>query len=289
MRGWLANARRALALAGDRADLWPAGTLAWLAYLGWLPLVVALAPPTVDGVQRLGVDLYSSSTFPWNVVAMAAGWVLAFGMLCLLAAASEVALRRLGAGRATHGMARDTLSAFAVILVSSLPVVAAAGAALIGAITVAQGAFLSAEGTLPVLLGIASQVLPHLAALLLALVVMQAFAAVALRKLGGGETLHAMKSAASELRHRPVRRLATAGAVALVDAALLTLQIVLLGVLWEPIGLALHEGQLASPDTLLLLVGFVAIWLGLLLVAGALHAAASAWWTLELRETGGST
>jgi hypothetical protein len=289
MRGWLANARRALAVAGDRADLWPAGTLAWLAYLGWLPLVVALAPPTVDGVQRLGVDMYSSSTFPWNLVALSAGWVLVFGLLCLLGAASEVALRRLAAGRQAHGMARDTFSAFAVVLISSLPVVAAAGAALIGAITVAQGAFLSAEGTLPVLLRIASQVLPQLTALLLALVVMQAFAAVALRRLGGGEALHAMRRAASEMRRRPVRRLATAAVVALVDAAVLALQIALLGVLWEPIGVGLRDGRLASPDTLLLLVGFVAIWLGLLLAAGALHAAASAWWTLELRETGGST
>jgi hypothetical protein len=77
--------------------------------------------------------------------------------------------------------------------------------------------------------------------------------------------------------------------VALVDAAVLALQIALLGVLWEPIGVGLRDGRLASPDTLLLLLGFVAIWLGLLLAAGALHAAASAWWTLELRETGGST
>ena len=46
MRGWL---RRALdtrpQLAGDRADLWPAGALAWLAFLGWLRFLVVVARP----------------------------------------------------------------------------------------------------------------------------------------------------------------------------------------------------------------------------------------------------
>jgi membrane protein implicated in regulation of membrane protease activity len=55
----------------------------------------------------------------------------------------------------------------------------------------------------------------------------------------------------------------------------------LLSVLWMPIGGALDGGQLATPGTLLLLLGFVAIWLGLLLVAGAVHVAVSAWWAIE--------
>jgi hypothetical protein len=32
----------------------------------------------------------------------------------------------------------------------------------------------------------------------------------------------------------------------------------------------------------LLLLGFVAVWLGLLLAAGALHVAISAWWAMEV-------
>ena len=51
--------------------------------------------------------------------------------------------------------------------------------------------------------------------------------------------------------------------------------------LWIPIGSALDGGRLATPGTLLLLLGFVAIWLGLLLVAGAVHVAVSAWWAIE--------
>ena len=56
----------------------------------------------------------------------------------------------------------------------------------------------------------------------------------------------------------------------------------LLRILWSPVSLQLGEGQLGGPQTLLLLVGFVAIWLCLLVGIGALHVWASAWWTLAL-------
>ena len=51
------------------------------------------------------------------------------------------------------------------------------------------------------------------------------------------------------------------------------------------------EGDLASagpvdPAALPLLLGFVTIWLVLVLVAGLLHAWISAWWSLELSTTG---
>ncbi|HET6744763.1 MAG TPA: hypothetical protein VFH90_02825, partial [Candidatus Limnocylindria bacterium] len=49
-----------------------------------------------------------------------------------------------------------------------------------------------------------------------------------------------------------------------------------------PIAMALSDGRVANPSTLLLLLGFVAIWLALLLVAGALHVVVSAWWAMEL-------
>ena len=67
----------------------------------------------------------------------------------------------------------------------------------------------------------------------------------------------------------------------LLDLMVLVVTIALLGVLWMPIGDALAAGRLATPETLLLLLGFVAIWLGLLLVAGAVHVAVSAWWAIE--------
>ena len=67
----------------------------------------------------------------------------------------------------------------------------------------------------------------------------------------------------------------------LLDVLVLVVTIALLSVLWMPIGSALDGGRLATPETLLLLLGFVAIWLGLLLVAGAVHVAISAWWAIE--------
>jgi len=45
---------------------------------------------------------------------------------------------------------------------------------------------------------------------------------------------------------------------------------------------SLAAGQLVSTQALLLLVGFVAIWLTLVLALGALRAWVSAWWSLEL-------
>jgi hypothetical protein len=72
-----------------------------------------------------------------------------------------------------------------------------------------------------------------------------------------------------------------AGAGLLLDLLVLVVTSALLSLLWTPVGAALQTGRLATPETLLLLVGFVAIWLGLLLAAGAVHVAVSAWWAIE--------
>jgi hypothetical protein len=56
----------------------------------------------------------------------------------------------------------------------------------------------------------------------------------------------------------------------------------LLAVLWSPIGAMLVSGGGFDAESALLLVGFVAIWLCLVLGGGAMQAWASAWWTLEL-------
>jgi hypothetical protein len=72
----------------------------------------------------------------------------------------------------------------------------------------------------------------------------------------------------------------------LVDAVNVIFSVALLRVLWAPIATRLSDGRLASPDTVLLLLGFVAIWLALLLAAGALHVAVSAFWAMELARGG---
>jgi hypothetical protein len=73
---------------------------------------------------------------------------------------------------------------------------------------------------------------------------------------------------------------AAAGLV--VDAITVAVNLALLQVLWQPIGIGLGDGLRSRPDTVLLLLGFVAVWLGLLLAAGALHVAVSAWWAMEV-------
>jgi hypothetical protein len=72
----------------------------------------------------------------------------------------------------------------------------------------------------------------------------------------------------------------------LLDLISALVSLALLRALWGPIGAALDGGRLATPDTLLLLLGFVAIWLALLLAAGAVHVAISAWWAMELARGG---
>jgi hypothetical protein len=59
---------------------------------------------------------------------------------------------------------------------------------------------------------------------------------------------------------------------------------VLLRVLWHPIGTRL-EGDGFGVAAILLLVGFVAIWLCLVLAGGALHAWGSVTWTRLLAVT----
>jgi hypothetical protein len=91
-----------------------------------------------------------------------------------------------------------------------------------------------------------------------------------------------MRHALGDLGCRPA---ITAGTLLTTTAALgaqLGLSTLLLVVLWKPIRLALDAGELATPSTILLLVGFTAIWLCLLLAGGALNAWASAWWSFGL-------
>ncbi|HEX2142853.1 MAG TPA: hypothetical protein VHK28_11380, partial [Candidatus Limnocylindria bacterium] len=97
MLAWLRRGAYAAQLAGDRADLWPAGTLAWLAYLGWAPLLVVVSEPDPRELQSIGVRLVTSSAFPANVIAAAGVLVGVVVLLAILAAAAEVALQRAAA------------------------------------------------------------------------------------------------------------------------------------------------------------------------------------------------
>ena len=91
-----------------------------------------------------------------------------------------------------------------------------------------------------------------------------------------------MRTGLRDLARHPVRPLGIALASFVADLIALALAIALLRVLWAPIRADLGAGQLVSPQALLLLLGFVAIWLALVFSFGALHAWISTWWSLEL-------
>ncbi|HEX6656107.1 MAG TPA: hypothetical protein VF153_07845 [Candidatus Limnocylindria bacterium] len=285
MRGWLGRGGAAVGIAADRADLWPAGTLAWLAFVGWLPLLLTVAPPDAEGIEAFGVSFYLSQWFPLNLVLLAAVAVMLFMLLCLVSAGAEVAIERSADPTAERPPAGRAIgAAFTVMLLAAVPVVAASALVAMGVVTVAPAEYLSADLATPVLLRIALRLLPQLAIVLVVLLAMQALAGTALRisfaRRGSAAT--AFGGALRTLHHQPLAVTGVAVVGLLLDAVNVALNLVLLRLLWAPIAVGLGDGLGRGPQTILLLVGFVAVWLGLLLTAGALHVAVSAWWAMEV-------
>jgi hypothetical protein len=271
----------------DRPDLWLPASLGSIAYLAWLPLVLTVAAlPTAGDFAFLGARLLASGAFPWNILLLAALATLVVLSACLLAGLAEAALLR-AAGRGTpyRSLTRETEAAFSVLLIASLPVVAIAAALVSGVAAVAPAEFGAPDIGGPLLLRIIGHLVPLIVALVAFVLIGQALGAVALRRAVGEGAVSvgaALRGGVRDLVRRPVRRLGTALASMLVDLLALGLAAALLGVLWAPIRVELAAGQLISPQALLLLVGFVAVWLALVLAFGVLHAWVSAWWSLEL-------
>ena len=289
--GWLRSAGLAARVAADRGDLWLPGTLGALTYLAWLPLVVTVAAvPRTSDLAFLGAGLLSSELFPLNVLLIAALGALGILLACLLAAVAEAALlRAAGLGTPGRSMTQELEMALSVMLVAVLPAVAI-GAALISALAaVAPAEFGAPDLGVPLVLRISLRVAPLLAALVLVAWLAQAFGAVALRRVIGPNALplgRAMRAALSDMAHHPLRRLALALSSFLADLLAVALAVALLRIVWAPIGVELADGQLITPAALLLLVGFVAIWLAVILGFGALHVWVSTWWSLEIGTPG---
>lgn len=285
--GWLRNAGAAAGVALDRPDLWLPASLGSLVALAWLPLVLTVAAlPSAGDFAFWGVRLLSSGAYPWNVLLLATLGTLAVLGICLLAGLGEAALLR-AAGKGTPGrsLTRETEAAFSVLLIASLPVVAVATALISGIAAVAPAEYSSPDIGGPLLLRIIRHLVPLLVALLAFIVLAQAFGAVALRRAVGERAVPvgaALRGALGDVATRPLHRLGTAAVSFLLDMVAVLLATALLRVLWAPIRVELAGGQLISPQALLLLVGFVAVWLALVLAFGALHAWVSAWWSLEL-------
>jgi hypothetical protein len=283
---WLARAALAARLTADRSPLWVSGAIGALAYAGWLPLVLVVgsAPRTSD-VAFLGADLYTSPFFPFNVMLIAFLMALTVVVACTLAAIGDaVLLRQLGDASASRPLNRDAGTVLSVILVAALPVAVAVGAVVLRLASVAPAVFTAPDVEGPLVVRLAGELAPFLIALAGALLVAQAWGASAMRRAvaeGPPSLLAALIGGLRDLLARPARRIGLALVGTFTDVVAVLLAIGLLRILWAPIqqGLSRH---LLDPGALPLLLGFVATWLVLVLVAGLLHAWVSTWWSLEL-------
>jgi hypothetical protein len=225
------------------------------------------------------------------VVALCGAVVTGFVLLCLLAALGEVALvRRLafGAAGGDEQLGSPTLMSLAVILLASMPVLVALAWLALSAAEVAPAVYGEPGSAATVPARLAARVIPQLVAVAVAILAAQAIGGLALRhallRPGGGPAASIL-AGAQRVGRRPAPWLGLAAVGWLKDALVLLLSLGLLQLLWRPIGEALGPGLLTRPQSLALLVGFVAIWLSLLLVGGALHVFISAWWLAEWRST----
>ena len=283
---WFGNAAAAARVVADRGDLWLPGALGALPYLGWLPLVVTVgAFPRTSDLAFMGAGLISSSLFPLNVILISIVAALAVLVACLIASLAEASLLRAqGLGTPNRSLAREVEVTFSVMLLAVLPAVAVGAALVSGVAAVAPAEFGAPDLGIPLAVRIALRLAPLLAAFILLTLLGQAFAAAALRRAIGTDARpvgEAAKAALGDLLHNPLSRFGLAVAAFVADLVALALAVALLRVLWAPIGADLGSGDLVSPTALLLLVGFVAIWLAVILASGALHVMFSTWWSLE--------
>jgi hypothetical protein len=280
MRAWWRAAAHAADIVASQPDTWLPGALAWSLTLGWLPLVVAVAaPPSVADLTFFGAGIYTSGAWPWNAIVAGIGAALVATAVVVLTALAEAILATIG--RRVPTLA-EVMRVAAIGIVAAAPAVVAMVAAGTAFVIVALDEFTSPGAADPLLRTI-GRLLPFGVALLVAWVAGGLLHAAASRAVvrGGDGVARALVRAPGRLRRTgsPVLLVAIAGLVA--RALFLVVAVLLLGVLWRSIAVRL---AMSGIDAALvpLLVGFVAIWLCLIVGGGALHAWTSLTWTLVL-------
>ena len=278
MHRWRDTAGHSLRLVSERPELWVPGALAWIASVGWIPFVVAVVrPPSVAELTFLGARLVTSGAWPWNAVligvALATLVIVAFAVT---AGANAVVMALLAQGAASWSDVRRIL---AVNLVAALPAVLSAMVVVVALSGVAPHEFNAPDPAGGPVLRTLVRLLPYLALLGVTSAVGAALAAVAgrlavERRLG---VVQALRSAPAATFRAVVASHAVVAFVA--QLAYLAFCALLLTVLWAPIDTQLAVGGGLDVATGLLLVGFVAIWLCLVLAGGALHAWSAATWS----------
>ena len=141
MRRWLNASVPAAADVADRSSLWLPGSLAFMVTVGWLALLLGVArPPTIAELTFLGAGIVTSGQWPWNgIVILAAAMVLTATAIAL-ASVAEAAL--LHGRRARPADVRRT---FLVGVVCVVPLAAPVAALLVALSFVAPGEFNAPE------------------------------------------------------------------------------------------------------------------------------------------------
>jgi hypothetical protein len=284
-----AAARQALVLVADHAALWLPGALASLAFLGSAPFLLAVAnPPNIGDLAFFAAGLVTAPNYPVNVYLLAAAVALAVLSASILLAAGETLLLRgqrgmLGQLPATRLFDEDLLRVWGAHLIAAVPAIAAIGVLALRIAAVAPGEYQSPDigGSFPV--RVALDTWPYGVVAIAAILLGQAWGSAAVRRGSAPRArfLPALLGATRDLVRHPVRRAWMALATSGVLVTWLVATWALLRLLWRPIGVAIADGRVGQPVTIVLLVGFVAIWLCLVAAGGALHAWSSAWWTLR--------
>ena len=276
MRRWLDVALPTLQLVSERPALWVVGGLAWAATAGPIALFAAVVPlPTVSDLTYLAARTFVAGAWPWNAITLGVAAMVLVLLALLLVTISDAALV-LGHGPPPGATAR----AYGVAILGAAPVGLPLVALTAAVAATAPAEFLApdADGAEP-LLRTAGAVAPLLAAAAVAALVGAAWAAGArVRVVARGESV--TRAAVTSIRSFTTGVSVTHAVVAAgAWLAYLGLAITLLGVLWSPIGERLGAGAGFGAAEAALLVGFVAIWLCLVLGGGALHAWGVVSWT----------
>jgi hypothetical protein len=289
MDAWLKRAGVAARIAADHGELWLPGALAWVAFLGWLPFVLAVARVPDEGdLTVFGAALVTSGDWPANAIRLGLGLLaLAFvaNTLIALGEAGLLSLLDGRSGRSGSALLAAARRVWLVQLVAALPAAAALLALLTAAVLAAVGELQSPDIGGSAWMRVAGRVAPFALVLLVTVVAGEAFLAAAARRMTRDRATRFRDAAVGALRdlaQRPFARIGLASTSLVLEVAYLLFCLLLLKVLWAPIGEALAEGRATTSGAPLLLVGFVAIWLCLVLVGGALHTFVAAWWSLEL-------
>ena len=275
MRGWLGGAVVAARLAAARSELWFPGAMIAFAFAGWVVLLGVLSPPRgVGDAWSAWVQLTASAWWPWNLVALATAAIS--GALCLVIAIAfgEVAVMA-GLDRdAPDSSKLNVPRAMGVLIVVGAPVIVFAAAVGLANATTFVEAYGNPDTHTPYLLRVGGQLWPWPLVLVGAVLIAQVVGALSLRVGWRGVWSASRRRAYRLLPQAAVTSAAFVGAQAISALALATL--------WQPLGRRLAAGGLLVPTNALLLLGFVWIWLVLVILAGVVQVWISAWWSAEL-------